>query len=122
MDEKAKRWLNARDVRQTGKLGARIGTVAVAAATLALQVGCLNDCQLLCNSWYGYRKTVCEEDVEATDLNRCLSDYRTLAQGSGDDVSCRFFLDHVDELEDDRMCGAVWDVTSAAAFDLSSAE
>jgi hypothetical protein len=122
MDEKEKRWLNARDVKESGKLGTRSGAVATVAVALALQVGCLNDCQMLCNSWYGYQQSVCDEDVEATDLNRCLTDYRTLAQGSGDDVSCRFFLDHVDELEDDRMCGVVWDASGAAAFDLSTAE
>ncbi len=94
----------------------------VVAFGFALQIGCLNDCQQLCNSWYGYHKTVCGEDVEATDLNRCLSDYRIPSQGSGDDVSCRFFLEYVEGLDDDRMCGATWDVSGAAAFDLSSIE
>lgn len=110
------------DVWEAGKLGARYGLPAAFAAALALQLGCLNDCQLLCNSWYGYRQSVCEEDVEATDLNRCLSDYRVPAQGSGDEVACRYFLEYMDGLEDDRMCGATWDVSGAAAFDLSSAE
>ena len=71
------------------------------------QLGCLNDCQRLCDSWYEFREVVCEESDVNAELNRCLSDYHTLPVGGQDEAFCRLYLDFVEELdtEDDLYCG-----------------
>ncbi len=70
-------------------------------------LGCLNECQQLCNSWYGFRKSVCGDEVEATDLNRCLTDHRTLAADPGEVETCGAYLQFVDQLDegDAELCG-----------------
>ena len=109
-------------VWETGKLGARIGVATTVLTVFASSPGCLNECQLLCNSWYAYLEAVCDRDVDTADLNRCVSDYRTLPRGGADDNACAYHLEAMERVEDDRLCGATWDMAGGAAFDLSSVE
>lgn len=90
--------------------------------TLLPVLGCLNECQQLCNSWYGFRSSVCGDAVEAMDLNRCLSDHRTLVMEPEDDKVCGFYLDFVDQLDDgdEELCSAKFPGDGAYQFDLAA--
>ena len=68
--------------------------------TLLPSLGCLNECQQLCNSWYGFRSSVCGDAVEATDLNRCLSDHRTVVADPSEGEACGAYLAYVEQLDD----------------------
>ena len=97
------------------------GTALALAVIAPAAPGCLNECQHLCNSWYRYREVVCGEVVDAADLNRCLSDYRTLPENGQDDDLCRAYLAFVDDLdaEDAVYCGEPADAYGAFGFDLT---
>jgi len=94
--------LNSADVTEVRTLtGIVLGLAAMT------QLGCLNDCQRLCDSWYEFREVVCEDSDVSAELNRCLSDYHTLPDGGQDEAFCRQYLDFVDGLdtEDELYCG-----------------
>ena len=84
-------------------------------------LGCQNQCQELCTSWYSYQKSVCGARIDATDLNRCLGDYKSLELGSSEDQACGRYLDFVERLESDdwTFCGELVVDDSAFAFDLT---
>ncbi len=86
--------------------------------------GCQNRCQELCNSWYAYRKTVCGERIDATDLNRCLTDYRSLASGSAEDQACGVYLEFVQQQEraGREFCGDLVDDDGVFRFELPDSD
>ena len=123
LDGPRPRWWNARGVPGTSwRTGFGAGWILLGIFLLP-QLGCLNPCQQLCNSWYGFRKDVCDDPVEAADLNRCLTDHRTLLAGAEEDEVCAFYLEYVDQLgsEDQAICGERAPMDGALQFDLGDA-
>jgi hypothetical protein len=112
--------LNASDVTMARRTCVTGWGLACALLLGVLTSGCQNQCQELCGSWYAYNKTICGERFDATDLNRCLADYRSLASGSAEDQLCGYYLEFVQQQQDAgrEFCGDLVDDDWVFGFEL----
>lgn len=100
-------------------LGTLLALGSVAAFPLGM-LGCQNQCQTLCSRWYSYQNAACGADYEAVDLNRCLDDYKSLTPGDPEAQACGFYMDFVEQLDEEEQgfCGELASSEGAFAFTL----
>ncbi len=98
-----------------------LGTVAT---VLLGSFGCQNQCQVLCSRWYSYQNAACDADYEAVDLNRCLDDYKSLTPGDPEAQACGFYMDFVEQLDEEEQgfCGDLASSDGAFTFSFVDAE